>query len=89
MLTQFFPRLSKNCIEIMKDDEYYDLTIGVGDDSNVKIFHAHDYSVLSSSIFTSNKKNNNVLAHVKLQNISPEIFQISITFIYTLLNIFI
>ena len=34
--TQFFSRLSQNYIEILKDDEYYDITIEVGDDPNVK-----------------------------------------------------
>ena len=41
MSTQFFSRLSQNYIEMLKDDEYYDITIEVGEDPNVKIFHAH------------------------------------------------
>jgi hypothetical protein len=40
MSKQFFPRLSKNYIEILKDDEYYDITIEVGKDPDVKIFRA-------------------------------------------------
>ena len=30
MLSQFFTRLSENYIEILNDDEYYDITIEVG-----------------------------------------------------------
>ena len=41
MSIQFFPKLSQSYIEILKDDEYYDTTIEVGKDPNVKIFRAH------------------------------------------------
>ena len=42
MSTRFFPKLSQNYIELLlKDDEYYDITIEVGEDPNVKIFRAH------------------------------------------------
>ena len=54
MSTQFFSRLSQNYIEILKDDEFYDITIEVGEDPNVKIFRAHIYLVLSFFVFTTN-----------------------------------
>ena len=82
MSAQFFSKLSQNYIEILDDDEYYDLTIEVGKDPNVKIFHAHMIILCYRSPFlrrtlASNKKNNDGgLTHVKLSNISPEIFQI-------------
>ena len=81
MSKQFFQRLSKNYIEILEDDEYYDITIEVGKDPNVKIFRAHMIILCYRSPFlrrtlASNKKNDGDLTHVKLQNISPEIFQI-------------
>jgi hypothetical protein len=41
MSKQFFTKLSQNYIEILEDDEYYDVTIEVGEDPNVKIFRAH------------------------------------------------
>src|SRR5215213_3301843 len=41
MSTQFFSKLSQNFIELLEDDEYYDATIEVGEDPNVKIFRAH------------------------------------------------
>jgi len=77
-----FTRLSQNYIEILDDDEHYDITIEVGEDPNVKIFRAHMIILCFRSPFlrrtlTSNKKNNDgVLAHIKLSTISPEIFQI-------------
>ena len=83
MSTQFFSRLSQNYIEILKDDEFYDITIEVGEDPNVKIFRAHMLILCYRSPFlrrtlSSNKKNtnNDILAHIKLPNISPEIFHI-------------
>ena len=82
MAKQFFPKLSKDYIEILKDDEYYDITIEVGKDPNVKIFRAHMIILCYRSPFlrrtlASNKKSNNgILTHIKLPNISPETFQI-------------
>ncbi|CAB4481908.1 unnamed protein product [Rhizophagus irregularis] len=51
MSTHFFQKLSQNYIEILKDDEYYDITIEVGEDPD-------------------------------LPNISPEIFQVILKYIY-------
>ena len=85
MSTQFFSKLSQNCIELLKDDEYYDVTVEVGKDPNVKIFRAHMNILCYRSsylrrVLASNKKNNdNVLNHIKLPNISPENFQIILT----------
>ena len=82
MYTQFFSKLSQNYIELLKDNEYYDAIIEVGEDPNVKFFHAHMNILCYRSPYlrqtlASNKKNNdNILAHIKLPNISPEIFQI-------------
>ena len=81
MSNQFFSKLSQNYIELLDDDEYYDVTIEVGEDPNVKIFRAHMNILCYRSPYLrraldSNKKNNdNILAHIKLPNISPEIFQ--------------
>ncbi|GET64895.1 BTB/POZ protein [Rhizophagus irregularis DAOM 181602=DAOM 197198] len=41
MSKQFFSGLSQNYMEILEDNEYYDVTIEVGEDPNVKIFRAH------------------------------------------------
>ena len=82
MSSQFFSKLSQNYIELLEDDEYYDITIEVGEDPNVKIFRAHMNILCYRSpylrrILASNKKkNDSVLAHIKLPNILPENFQI-------------
>ncbi|CAB4431883.1 unnamed protein product [Rhizophagus irregularis] len=86
MSTQFFSRLSKNYIEILDDEEYNDITIEVGKDPNVKIFRAHMIILCYRSpffrrIFASNKKNDS-LAHIKLPNISPKLFQTILRYIY-------
>ncbi|UZO18477.1 uncharacterized protein OCT59_009790 [Rhizophagus irregularis] len=88
MIAQFFSKLSQNYIELLKDDEYYDVTIEVGEDPNVKIFRAHMNILCYRSPYlrqalASNKKNNdNILSHIKLPNTSPEIFQIILEYIY-------
>ncbi|GET66987.1 BTB/POZ protein [Rhizophagus irregularis DAOM 181602=DAOM 197198] len=72
---------------MQEDNEYYDTTIEVGKDPNIKIFRAHMIILCHRSSFlrrtlTSNKKNNDVLAHIKLSNISPETFQIILRYLY-------
>jgi hypothetical protein len=81
MSTRFFSNLSRNYIEILEDSEYYDVTIEVGEDSNVKIFRAHMNILCHRSpylrrVLTSNNKKSGNLYHMKLPNILPEIFQI-------------
>ncbi|EXX76864.1 hypothetical protein RirG_029090 [Rhizophagus irregularis DAOM 197198w] len=88
MSTQFLSKLSQNYIELLEDNEYYDITIEVGEDPDVKIFRAHINILCYRSPYlrrtlTSSKKNkDNVLAHIKLPNISPEVFQIILKYIY-------
>ena len=82
MSIQIFSKLSENYIELLKDDEYYDVTVEVGEDPNVKIFRAHMNILCCRSpylrrVLASNKKSNdNALNHIKLPNISPEVIQI-------------
>src|ERR1044072_1007773 len=66
MSTQFFSKLSQNYIELLEDDEYYDTTIEVGEDPNVKIFRAHMNILCYRSPYLRrtlafNKKNKNGL----------------------------
>ncbi|EXX62524.1 uncharacterized protein OCT59_025431 [Rhizophagus irregularis] len=89
MSTQFLSKLSKNYIELLDDDEYYDITIEVGEDPIVKIFRAHMIILCYRSpylrrILASNKNQNkeNTLSHIKLPKISPEVFQIILKYIY-------
>ena len=79
---KFLPRLSQNLLENLDDEEYYDITIEVGNDPHVKIFRAHMVILnyrspcLRRILSTSKNKNDGTLTHIKLPNISPEIFQI-------------
>ncbi|EXX75188.1 uncharacterized protein OCT59_007703 [Rhizophagus irregularis] len=89
MSTQFLSKLSQNYIKLLDDDEYYDITIEVGEDPNVKILRAHMSILCYRSpylrrILASNKNRNkeNILSHIKLSKISPEVFQIILKYIY-------
>jgi hypothetical protein len=74
-------QLSQNLLETLNDNEYYDITIEVGNDPNVKIFRAHmvilNYrsSYLRRILLTNENRNDGTLTHIKLPNILPEIFQ--------------
>ncbi|EXX60983.1 uncharacterized protein OCT59_029408 [Rhizophagus irregularis] len=88
MSIEFFSKLSQNYVEILEDNDYYDITIEVGEDPDVKIFRAHMIILRIRSPFlrralTSEKKNDsNNLTHIKLPNISPETFQIILKYLY-------
>ncbi|EXX57201.1 hypothetical protein GLOIN_2v625543 [Rhizophagus irregularis DAOM 181602=DAOM 197198] len=75
-------KLSQNLLEILDDNEYYDITVEVGDDPHVKIFRAHmvilNYrsSYLRRILSTNKRKDDSTLTHIKLSNILPETFQI-------------
>jgi hypothetical protein len=77
-----FPILSQNLLEILNDEEYYDITIEVGSDPYVKIFRAHMVILyyrspyLKRILSTNKKKNDGILTHIKLPDILPENFQI-------------
>ncbi|GES76324.1 carbohydrate-binding module family 13 protein [Rhizophagus clarus] len=81
-------KLSENLIEILHDEEYYDVTIEVGNDSYVKIFRAHmvilSYrsSYLRRILSTNKKKNDGILTNIKLSNVSPEFFHVILRYIY-------
>ncbi len=95
MSNQLLLKLSQNYIELLENNEYYDIILEVGEDPYVNIFRAH-MNILSCRspylrrALASNKKDNdNVLTHFKLPNISPEIFQIILKHIikFNILNI--
>jgi hypothetical protein len=79
---ELIKKLSQNLLEILDDDEYYDITIEVGIDPYVKIFRAHmnilNYRspYLRRILSTNKKKSDGTLVLIKLSNILPEIFQI-------------
>ncbi|EXX64022.1 uncharacterized protein OCT59_014147 [Rhizophagus irregularis] len=81
-------KLSQNLLEVLNDEEYYDITIEVGNDPYIKIFRAHIVILnyrspyLKRILSTNKKKNDGTLTHVKLSNVSPEIFQVILRYIY-------
>ena len=85
---KFLSKLSQNLLEILDDDEYHDITIEVGNDPYVKIFRAHMVILnyrspyLRRILSTNKNKNDGTLAHIKLPNVLPEIFQIILRLVY-------
>ncbi|CAB4430235.1 unnamed protein product [Rhizophagus irregularis] len=85
---RFLPKLSQNFLEILNDDEYYDINIEVGNDPHVKTFHAHMIILnyrspyLRSKLSTNKQNNDGTLAHIELPNILPEIFEMILRYIY-------
>src|SRR5436190_2004851 len=80
---KFLTKLSQNLLEVLDDDdEYYDITIEIGSDPHLKIFRAHMVILnyrspyLRRILSTNKRKNDGTLVHIKLPNISPDIFQI-------------
>ena len=54
---KLLPKLSQNLLEILNDEEYYDITIEVGSDPYVKVFRSHiryGYFKLSFSLSEKN-----------------------------------
>ncbi|GBB87031.1 hypothetical protein RclHR1_01350006 [Rhizophagus clarus] len=89
MDNKLLQNLSQNFLEILNDEEYYDITIEVGNDPSIKIFRAHMVILYYRSpylrrILSTNKnKNDGILTHIKLPNILPETFQIILRYIYS------
>ncbi|POG81001.1 BTB/POZ protein [Rhizophagus irregularis DAOM 181602=DAOM 197198] len=84
---KFLPKLSQNLLELLDDDEFYDVTIEVGSDPYVKIFRAHmnilNYrSPYFRKILSDKNKSHGTLTHIKLSDVLPEIFQIILRYIY-------
>ncbi|PKC65196.1 hypothetical protein RhiirA1_461373 [Rhizophagus irregularis] len=88
---ELLPKLSQNLLEILNDEEFYDITIEVGNDPYVRIFRAHmvilyyrsPYLRRIITLTTNKRKNDGILSHIKLPNISPEIFEIILRYIYS------
>src|SRR5436190_11401168 len=87
MADKLLTKLSKNLLEILNDEEYYDITIEVGNDPHVKVFRAHMVILnyrspyLRRILSTDTKKKDGTLAHIKLPNVLPEIFHVILRFV--------
>src|ERR1700756_4408415 len=94
---EFLPKLSQNLLEILDDDEYYDVTIEVGNDTDVKVFRAHMVILnyrspyLRRILSTNKKKSNEILTNIKLPNVSPEFFHVLLRyyFLYIFLSFYV
>ena len=87
MADKLLTKLSQNLLEILNDEEYYDINIEVGNDPHVKVFRAHIVILnyrspyLRRILSTNKKKNDGTLAHIKLSNILPEIFHVILRYV--------
>ncbi|EXX56000.1 hypothetical protein RirG_220260 [Rhizophagus irregularis DAOM 197198w] len=81
-------KLTQNLLEILNDDEYYDITVEVGNDPDIKIFRAHMVILnyrspyLRRILSTNKKKNEGTLTNIKLPSILPDTFRIILRYIY-------
>ena len=79
MVDKFLPKLSQNLLEILENDEYYDITIEVGKRSlckSISIILYYRSPYLQEFYQLNKRKNDGTLVHIKLPNILPEIFQV-------------
>jgi hypothetical protein len=85
--TELLPKLSQNLIEILDDEECHDIKIEVGNDPYVKVFRAHMVILNNRSPYlkrilsTNKKKNDEILTHIKLPNISSEFFHVLLRYL--------
>ncbi|GBC06988.1 hypothetical protein RclHR1_07190004 [Rhizophagus clarus] len=86
---ELLPNLSENLLGTLNEnDGYHDILIEVGNDSNVKTFRAHMVILncrspyLQKLLSNNKKKDEGTLVHIKLTDISPDIFEIVLKYIY-------
>ncbi|PKY30492.1 hypothetical protein RhiirB3_447605 [Rhizophagus irregularis] len=86
---KFLSILSQNFLEILEDNEYYDITFKVGNDPYVKVFHAHivilnyrsPYLRKFYQLTLIKIKMMEALPRIKLSNIRQENFQTILRYI--------
>ena len=73
---KFLSKLSHNLLEILDDDEYYDINIEVGNEPYVRIFHAHMIILNCRSTYfrrilsTVKRNNDGTLVQINFHNLS-------------------
>ncbi|KAF0534066.1 serine-enriched protein [Gigaspora margarita] len=87
MTTKFFEKLSINLNELLKTSEEYNVIIEVGQAPNIQAFKLHSIILSFRSLYFKDKLrtityNNNNLKIIKQANISIEVFEIIIKYIY-------
>ena len=84
MVDKLLSKLSQNLLEILNDEEYYDITIEVGNDPHVKIFRAHMVILnyrspyLRRILSTNKKKNDGTLVHIKITKYFAQIISLTL-----------
>ncbi|GBB99639.1 hypothetical protein RclHR1_03590014 [Rhizophagus clarus] len=84
---KFLPKLSENLLEILEDNEFYDITIEVGNTLCKDFSRSYGHFKLSFlrrilSTYVNKKKDDGILVHIKLPNILPETSQMVLRYIY-------
>ncbi|RHZ58647.1 hypothetical protein Glove_372g29 [Diversispora epigaea] len=84
----FLDKLAQNFSELLNDKEEYNVIIEVGNELDKKTFTAHSVILrYRSSYFNEELKNtvpdvNNIIKTITIQNISAEVFEIILKYIY-------
>ncbi|CAG8535639.1 10452_t:CDS:2 [Dentiscutata heterogama] len=89
MSEKYLKALSHDFGKLFKDGNNYDVNIKVGEKPNIKIFRGHSQILVARSLYFKTafsqewvKKNNGIIDFEK-PNMSPEIFEIILRYIYT------
>ncbi|RIB28428.1 hypothetical protein C2G38_1492314 [Gigaspora rosea] len=86
MTLEFFKKLSNNYLELLDDEEDFNVIINVGESSNAKIFRAHSAILKYRSLYFRNELTNinrdkNNIKTVNLNDVTIQQFEIIINFI--------
>ncbi|RIB12770.1 ICP0-binding domain of ubiquitin-specific protease 7-domain-containing protein [Gigaspora rosea] len=87
MTTKFFEQLSSNLNELFKNNEEYNVIIEVGQEPNIHTFKVHSNILSSRCLYFKDKLaaityNDNNMKVIKQANVSIEVFDIIIKYIY-------
>ncbi|RIB00151.1 hypothetical protein C2G38_2235433, partial [Gigaspora rosea] len=87
MASKFLEKLSNNYLELLDDEEDFNVIINVGKSPNNKIFQAHSPVLRYRSLYFRNKlantgKDENNIKMIDLNHISIQQFEIIIKYIY-------
>ena len=83
MTAKFFENLSSNYLELLEDNEDFNVIIKIGEPPNDKIFQAHSAILKHRSLYFRNElktvgKDENNIKTINLKNVSLQQFEIII-----------
>ncbi|RIB14835.1 hypothetical protein C2G38_2193960 [Gigaspora rosea] len=87
MMAKFFELLSNDLSELLKNSDEYNVIIEVGQEPNIKTFKAHSIILSSRCLYFKDKLaaiayNDKNMKIIKQTNVSVEVFEIIIKYIY-------